>query len=124
MLLGVINVNLSVFERELFCITAEAQYIQAEMFSLISFQMFHLEKGQNIFSMCILHPQRKKKNVQLLHANKMWSLVSHYEIAAGDIGVCKTACFLCRVPVISHRGETSLRMYNNKYASEPLRYFV
>jgi len=59
-------------------------------------------------------------------ANKMWSLclVSHYEIAVGDIDVCKTACFQCNIPVISHRGETSLPMYNNKYAIEPLRHFV
>lgn len=118
-----INVNLSLFERELFCIMAETQYIQAEMFSLIPFQIFHLEKRQNIFSMCILHPQRGKKNIQLLHASKMWSLCSvpRYEIAVGDITVCKTACLLCNIPVISHRGETSLPMYNNKYASEPLR---
>ncbi|KTF73870.1 hypothetical protein cypCar_00026985, partial [Cyprinus carpio] len=48
---------------------------------------------------------RKKKNVQLLHANKMWSLCSvpQYEIAVGDIAICKTACLLCNIPVISHR---------------------
>lgn len=68
-------------------------------------------------------PSQEEENVQLLHASKMWSLCSvpHYEIAVGDITVCKTACLLCNIPVISHRGETSLPMYNNKYASQSLR---
>lgn len=120
-----INVSLPVFERELFCIMAETQYIQAEMFTN---PLSNIPSGERTKHFQHVHTapsqEEEKRPAPACQQNGSLCSVRHYEIAVGDIALCKTTCILCNIPVISHWGETSLPMYNNQYTLERLRCFV
>lgn len=97
--LSVINVNLSMFEKELFCIMAGTQYIQAEMFSLIPF--LNVPSGERTKHFQRVHsaPSEEEEkrpapacqqNVELVLGVSLWKSSGRHQRMQNSMFFCAT----------------------------------